>query len=149
MSDGPDVRIGRALAQRLIDRAHAGSGAQNSTDAAGAAVERLYVDLSRWVGLDGSHALLTRALAAAREEHPPLAAITLHSRSTPYLQGITEAVEKHGPEKTAAALEAMVAILIELLGRLIGSDMTANLIERGLGGFPESEANREGGGNHE
>jgi hypothetical protein len=111
-----------------------------------AAVEQLYLDLSRWVGLDGCHALFTRALAAAREEHEALEGITLHVRSTQYLHGLTEAVEREGPAKTAAALEVMLVTLIELLGRLIGIDMAANLIERGLGGSPEHEANRQGGG---
>jgi hypothetical protein len=60
---------------------------------------------------------------------------------------MTEAVEKYGYATTAAALQAMLVILIELLGRLIGIDMAANLIERGLGGSPEDEANRQGGGN--
>jgi hypothetical protein len=100
------------------------------------------------VGLDGCHALFTRALAEARQQHELLAGITLHARSTPYLHGIREAVEKYGSAATAAALQAMLVILIELLGRLIGIDMAASLIERGLGGSPEDEANRQGGGNN-
>jgi len=147
VSEAPDVGSGNALAQRLIDRARAGSGTQESANAAAAAVERLYLDLSRWVGLDGCHALFMRALATSREEHQSLAGITLQVRSTQYLNGVAEAVEKEGSAKTAAALEAMLVTLIELLGRLIGIDMAASLIERGLGGSPEDKANRQGGGN--
>jgi hypothetical protein len=146
VSDAPAVESGRAIARRLIDRARAGSGTENSADAAAAAVERLYLDLSRWVGLDGCHALFTRAFAEAREEHQSLLKITLRPRSTPYLQGLREVVEKDGPAKTAAALESMLVILIELLGRLIGADMATTLIERELGGSTD-EANRQGGGN--
>jgi hypothetical protein len=146
MNDGQDDGSGRAFAQRLITRSHSGSGTKSSADSAAAAVERLYLDLSRWVGLDGCHALFTRALAEAREEHQALAGVTLHVRSTHYLQGIAEAVERDGPEKTATGLESMLVTLIELLGRLIGNDMASNLIERGLGGSPEHEANRQGGG---
>ena len=140
-----DVPPAVALARRLVGHSGGKATGVAKADEFAAALERLYLDLSRWVGLDGCHALFTRALADAREKEKSLEAITLHARSTPYVQGVTEAVEKDGSAKTAAALEAMLVILIELLGRLIGIDMATNLIERGLGGSTD-ETNRRGGG---
>ncbi len=141
-----DVPPALALARRLVERSSGGKATRVAkADDVAAALERLYLDLSRWVGLDGGHALFTRALADASEKQRLLESITLHARSTPYLEGVTEAVKKDGSAKTAAALEAMLVILIELLGRLIGIDMATNLIERGLGGSTD-EANRRGGG---
>ena len=138
-----------ALARRLIERTSGGKSTRvPKVNDVVAALEHLYVDLSRWVGLDGCHALFARALADAREKQQVLGQITLHARSTPYLEGIAEAVEKDGSAKTAAALEAMLVMLIELLGRLIGIDMATNLIERGLGGSRTEETARAEGARH-
>ncbi|HVD60414.1 MAG TPA: hypothetical protein VNC11_06040 [Gemmatimonadaceae bacterium] len=145
-----DVPPALALARRLVERSSGGKATRVvKADDVAAALERLYLDLSRWVGLDGCHALFTRALADAREKQQSLEEITLHARSTPYLQGVTAAVEKEGSAKTAAALEAMLVVLIELLGRLIGIDMAANLIERGLGGSTTSQTAMAEGARHE
>ena len=91
--------------------------------------------MARWVGFDGCHALFTRALAEARAEYPLLETIRLQPRSTPYLEGVADTLGKNGAKKTDEALDAMLAILIAVLGRLIGEEMAANLIERGI---PES-----------
>lgn len=61
-----------------------------------------------------------------------LATIHLRVRSEPYVQGVAEATMAHGDAAAAAALEAMLAFLIELLARLIGDDMAMKLIERSL-----------------
>lgn len=123
----------RQIARRLINSRRAES-AGDSTDAraAAAACDRLYGELSRWVGPDGCHALFTRALAQARDEHPALAKIHLQPRSEPYLDGVPEAIMAHGDRATADAFESMLARLVELLGRLIGDDMAMKLIERSL-----------------
>jgi hypothetical protein len=120
--------------------------ANSSSDRAlftAAAFDQLYQDLARWVGFDGCHALFSRALVQARDEHPFLDTIQLQARSSPYLAGLTEAVAQHGTAKTAEALEAVLAILIELLGRLIGEEMTTNLIERGLAESANDDADGE------
>lgn len=139
-----DLTPSRLLARRLIDagRAKAISSSDRALFAA-AAFDQLYQDLARWVGFDGCHALFTRALAQARDEHPSLDAIQLHARSSPYLLGVTETVVQHGSVKTAEALEAILVILIELLGRLIGDEMTTNLIERGLAESADDDADGE------
>ncbi len=93
------------------------------------ACQRVYRDLSRWVGSDGTRALFARALAEARAEHPPLAGISVGARSEPGLEGISESIQGHGDKATAAALEALLVTLLGLLGRLIGDDMVLTLVE--------------------
>ncbi len=140
----PDLTPARQLAHRLIEYGRA-TGASSSDPAhiAAVAFDRLYQDLARWVGFDGCHALFTRALAQARDEHPLLDTIQLHARSSPYLVGVTETVAQYGAATTAEGLEAILVILIELLGRLIGDEMTTNLIERGLAESADEDANGE------
>jgi hypothetical protein len=131
-----DLPPAQQLARRLIDygRALEASGPYSAHPAA-AALDRLYLDLARWVGFDGCHALFMRAFSEARVEHPLLESIELRPRSTPYIEGVMETAEKHGARETDQALSATLVILIEVLGRLIGDEMAKNLIERGL---PES-----------
>ena len=140
----PNLPPARQIARRFIDRHGAEEAAgQAAVNPAAAACDRLYQDLSRWVGLGGCHALFTRALAQARAEHPLLGTIQLHARSAPYLEGVAETVEQHGAAATAEALESMLVILIELLGRLIGDEMARILIERGFAESAGDYANRE------
>jgi hypothetical protein len=123
----------REIARRLISSRRSDRAAgHTAARAAAAACDQLYRELSRWVGPDGCHALFTRALAEARTEHPALAQIQLHARSEPYIEGVAETIMAHGDPATAEAIESMLVRLIELLGRLIGDDMSTKLIERTL-----------------
>jgi len=56
----------------------------------------------------------------------------LHARSDPYIEGVAESIMAAGDAPTGAALESMLAGLIDLLRRLIGNDMATKLIERSL-----------------
>lgn len=107
-------------------------GGALSAGAAGEACDQFYRELARWVGSDGCHALFARALADARSSNPALTQIQLHQRSDPYVQGIGDSVAAHGEPATITALESMLAVLVDLLRRLIGNDMAAKLIERSL-----------------
>ncbi len=121
------------VARRLIDTRHPDRGAgDGAARAAAEACGKLYNALSRWVGSDGCHALFTRALSQGLASHPALATIRLQVRSDPYVEGVAETTIAHGDAVAAAALEAMLAFLIQLLGRLIGDDMAMKLIERSL-----------------
>jgi hypothetical protein len=113
----------------IEDRSTRVGAAANARTVAGAG-DFLYRELSRWVGHDGCHAVFTRVAADARREHPSLAQIHFRTRTHPYIEGATEAVMAHGDPATAAALEAVLVRVIELVGRLIGDDMATNLIER-------------------
>ena len=122
----------RQIARRLIRSRQPESGASTSARGAAAAADHLYRELSRWVGPDGCHALFTRALAQARDEHPALAQIRLQPRSEPYIDGVAETIMAQGDRATAEAIESMLARLVELLGRLIGDDMAMKLIGQSL-----------------
>jgi len=117
------------IVRRLIS-SRASDGTEGDTSARAMAADHLYGELSRWVGPDGCHALYTRALAEARNEHPPLNHIQLRVGSEPYLGGVAETVAAYGDAATAKSLESMLIHLVELLGRLIGDDMATKLIER-------------------
>ena len=62
-----------------------------------------------------------------------MAEIRLRARSQPYVDAVSETIVAHGDAATAVALESMLVHLVALLGRLIGDDMTAKLIERSVG----------------
>ena len=94
------------------------------------AVERTYQALSRSFGASGSHALLARALAQAQSKHPLVKELLLDRRSGPALDNMASIVQTHGAPAVATALEAVLETLLDLLGRLIGDDMVARLIEQ-------------------
>jgi hypothetical protein len=139
---------GRQIAWRLIRsrpswKATGDDHARTAADACG----HLYRELSRWVGPDGCHALFSRALAQTRAKHPALEQIQLHARKDPYVEGVAEAIIAHGEPATADSLEAMIANVVQVLGRLIGDDMAMKLIERSLtadgGSAPSSDKRQE------
>ena len=70
--------------------------------------------------------------------------IQLRARSQPYIDGVPETIMAHGEAATAEALESMLVHVVELLGRLIGDDMAAKLIERSVGAFDRGDAIPDG-----
>ncbi len=126
----PDEPLARKITHQLINgrRSHA----DGDTPARAAACDRLYRDLSRWVGPDGCHALFTRALAESLTEYPILAQVQLRPRAEPYIDGVADTARSHGDAATADALESIIVHVIELLRRLVGDDMAIKLIERSL-----------------
>jgi hypothetical protein len=123
----------REIARRLIDnRRQEQTGADPAARAAASACEDLYRELSRWVGVDGCHALFTRALSQARIEHPGLTPIQLQAGSELYIDGLAATIMACGDAGTAEALESMLVRLLELLERLIGDDMATKLVGRSL-----------------
>jgi hypothetical protein len=89
------------------------------------------------MGEDGSTALLARALARTEPSHPPLKTLSHLNGNGISLDGVAASIDAHGVAATTAAIEALLAALIEVLGRLIGEDMAVRLIEHGL---PESRS---------
>lgn len=125
----PETPSVRELTRRLVAHEAAQDDASDRTAAAAhAACERAYRTLARWLGENGCRALFTRALAQARAAHPALGALVLRTEPGPVLGGVGESVEAHGEAVVTVGLEALLAALIELLGRLIGADMTARLL---------------------
>jgi hypothetical protein len=145
---GEDRLSARQIARRLIkNRQPERKGSEGSARAAAAACDDLYRELSRWVGLDGCHALFTRALAEARTKSAALDQIQLRPRAEPYIDGVAQSITSRGDAATADALEAMLVHLVELLGRLIGDDMATKLIDQSIAapgrGDPTSDDRRE------
>lgn len=124
----PQSAAATEAARSLWARA-AGDG--SAPDGIALAAERMCTELrfglGRWIGADGYRTLLNRALGAVRAEHPALTGL-------PCLGGdeavMTIAVRVHGAGEVAAGLVALVAALIELLGRIIGEEMAVRLVER-------------------
>jgi hypothetical protein len=130
------------VARRLWARA---AGDTNSPEEVAAAAERtctqLRTGLGRWIGAMGYHALLDRALALARAEHPALRSLSCHGGEEPM---ITAAVRAHGAAEVATGMLALVAGLVELLGRIIGEEIAVRLVEQaGMRSETERETDRE------
>jgi hypothetical protein len=86
--------------------------------------------LARWFGPYGSLALVSRALAVAAEQHPSMASIEVASSPAPRLTGVASSARAHGAAATVDGVVTLIATLDELLGRLIGADMTLVLLEQ-------------------
>lgn len=127
----PETPRARELTRRLVARAGAPSDAPDSAALAlHKTFELTYRELTRSIGPTGSHALLTRAVAQLRAEHPLLNDIRVGRQSEPALDGVVAVVQARGAPAVAAALEAVLEALLDLLGRLIGDDMVARLVEQ-------------------
>jgi len=138
-SSPPSNAAARELVRKLIDDRTTSVGAPADARVVASAGDFLYRELSRWVGHDGCHAVFTRVLSDTRDDHPALAHVQFRTRTHPYIEGASEAVRAHGDPVTAAALEAVLVRVIELVGRLIGDDMATRLIERSrdVAGLPD------------
>ena len=119
----------RELMRRLVAREGAPDD-DASAAAAHDACERVFHELSRWVGTGGSAALLKRALVESRAKHPALAKVHVDDQSNLALQGVAESIKAHGSAELARGLESFLESLIGLLGRLIGYDLATTFVER-------------------
>lgn len=119
----------RAMARQLLQRDMAGA-----TEAAGLgatmqrASTRVADDLRRSVGEDGYSALLVRALARTQSDHPVLKDIRRADAAGIHLD-VIGGVEGHGAAAVGAALESLLAALVDILSDLIGADMVRSLLE--------------------
>ncbi len=126
----PETPTERELLRRLIARERAPDEALDTAAAAQDACDRVCHELARWVGTGGSVALIGRALAEARAQHPILTDIQIDDHSSVAFKGVAESIKEHGAEVVARGLEAFLESLIGLLGRLIGYDLAATFVER-------------------
>jgi hypothetical protein len=116
---------------------------------AAAAVDRvcaqLRAGLGRWVGFEGYRALLVRALERVRAEHPALNNLSCVGGDEPE---IVAAVQAHGAAAVTAGVVALVVTMIELLGRVVGEEMAAELVKQAAMVSPRRGSNNEisGGG---
>jgi len=127
----PISPVSRAAAQRLF--AHARESTDGGAPDLATSADRMYramgTTLTRWFGPYGYQALLARALADSRAAHPALEEVSVKGPSDARLVGIANAAAKYGAAATGDAMIDVVASVIGLLGRLIGEDMAAKLID--------------------
>jgi hypothetical protein len=120
------------IARRLLTREVAPANERDPAKA-GVALQRTFVRVSEnlrdSIGEDGSTALLARALASTEAEHPALKNIRRLNEGGIHLDGVVASVEAHGVAAVTAAIEALLAALVDILGRLIGEDMAIRLID--------------------
>ena len=123
------------LARRLLARETSGAGEPAMVAAAlQRACLRVSENLRDSVGDDGRNALLARALARTESGHPALKDIRQLNNGVVHLDGIVASVEAHGVVQVTAAIEALLAALVDVLGRLIGEDMAMRLLDHDLPG---------------
>ena len=131
----PTSPAANAAARRLLSAASAPPASGDARDPV-AAADRVSADLAdalaRWFGPYGYHALLTRALAEARAEHPVLESVRIRTPLLPGLDGLADAAQTHGAAAVADGVVGLLAAVIDLLGRMIGEDMALPLVERSM-----------------
>lgn len=120
-----------AIATEAARRLWARNGKVTAPEGVAAEVERVCAHLDaglvRWIGSEGYRALLDRALGLARAEHPALNNVSCRPGEQP---AVTAAVRAHGAAEMAAGIVALLATLIELLGRVIGEELVVQLLEQ-------------------
>jgi len=119
-------------ARRLVAREAAQVGG-SEPEKVGAALTRTCLRVSEnlrdTLGDAGWAALLARALARTEADHPALKGIRRQNEDDIDVACVVAGVDVHGVASSTAAFEALLAALIEILGRLIGEDMAMRLID--------------------
>jgi len=130
------------VARRLWQRAVGDSSSPEDVALAATRMcTQLRAGLSRWVGAMGYRALIDRALLLARAEHPALGSLSCHGGDEAVT---TAAVRAHSADEVATGMVAVVAALVELLGRILGEEMAVRLVEQtGIRNERESERESE------
>ena len=119
------------LTRRLFLRASVGrAGPDSEAHSALAACEFACTELSLSLGPPGFNVLLKRALVQSEAAHPILRSITVSNHTQPVFNEVAELIEKHGSVAVAAGLAAVLDCIFTLLGRLIGDELVAQLVER-------------------
>jgi hypothetical protein len=130
------------LTRRLLASAATVAGDELDTVTAPArfAWQGVATEFTRWLGAQGFDALMFRVLAVTRIDHPALEPIRYRPAPVPALEGITASVERFGGPATAKALEGLLESILALLGRLIGDDIVATLVERSMESWTRDQA---------
>jgi len=119
----------REVAHRLFARE-----APPSSDPSAVALYRVFADavnnLRRTVGDDGCDAVLTRAVAHVTPAHPVAAGLRRTTTANINVEQIAASIAAHGEAATRAALEAVLAAVVDLLSRLVGEAVAVSLIDQ-------------------
>jgi hypothetical protein len=114
----------RHLWSRAVGNARA---PEQITAAAERVCTQLRAGLGRWIGDEGYRTLLDRAAGLVRAEHPALGGLACLRRDEPVA---TTSTRTHDAVELAAGMVALLATLIELLGRIISAEMAVHLVEQ-------------------
>lgn len=87
---------------------------------------RVSTALRNALGTDGCNALLVRAVTRTEAQHPLIAGLR-RSEGNVSFDELVRSVDEHGVVPVSAAIEALLASLIDILTRLIGEEMTIRL----------------------
>jgi hypothetical protein len=88
---------------------------------------RVSTNLRRSIGEDGYRALLGRAIARTQSNQPVWT--NLQYAGAGIDLDVVATVDRHGASTVAAALESLVAALLDILSDLIGAEMARNLLD--------------------
>ena len=114
------------LARQLLDFE---KGTDKTPANAGAVMRvfgKLRIKLTRFAGLVGFSALLSRALVLAKADAPSLGDVQAREDGT--LVGLAETGQNAGPEAVGLARVILVAQFLELLVEFIGEPLTLTLV---------------------
>ena len=120
-----------AITRGLIARAAAAGDARDGALPVRVACEHVFRHLTQSLGVNGFHALLARAMTQVQGIHPSLLQLRVGRQLSPSIEGLAQSIEAHGAPAVVAGLDALLEALLALLGRLIGIDMVARLVEHG------------------
>jgi hypothetical protein len=118
------------MARQLLEREASGlEDAQAAGLALQQACTRVSENLRRSLGNDGFNAVMARARQRATSEPGQSTTARPLSDISVRLEGVRASVDEHGVPAVAAALESLLAALIEILSGLIGADMVLNILD--------------------
>jgi hypothetical protein len=129
----PESSITEELRRRLLERWSApADGSDSAVATLVDACDCVSAEFSRWVGVRGYDALISRALAEGRSSHPALGPIHYQFAPEPRVTGAADSIERYGAPATARALETLLESTLALCTRLIGDDIVTTLVERSM-----------------
>jgi hypothetical protein len=79
------------------------------------------------MGEAGRAALLARALACTEQAHPALKELHVLGDDGVRVDDIAASIDSHGQVEVAAAIEALIGGVLDILSRLVGADMAMQL----------------------
>lgn len=127
----PHAESSARIARRLLAR-NATVGRDDRSAASAAGLQQTLASVSERLrdalGDDGRTALLARALSRTEKDHPSLLRIRRVENEVIQLDGVAASVETDGMAVVTAAIEALLAAVIDVLSRLIGEDMALRII---------------------
>ena len=129
----------REIASRLSQPSPAGDAPLDHAARVAELCAQLSLRLSPWIGTEGYSALLGRGIVEARASHPILTSLRCDGTDA---RQIAELVAIHGAAQVTSAIEGLLNSVVDVLGRIVGSELATQLVAHALEG---STTERTGG----